>query len=406
MTHALLVLGLIAQGAPVQPPFAVDTLRPTGGPEVLWQRHPSPLVALRLTAPVTPDFPRGAAELLQELARPAATAEARRFGAAVEFRVTADEAVLSATGPAAAFDALVGILRAAVDEPDVSAASLRRARARADDRVLAALERPVPRLRTLLRARITRENITGAALDRLQPERVRGLAEQVHRPDRLRVVLVGDVPPEIVRSAFSRWPRHTTFATADPDPARQPPLPRPQAHHAWAGLAYRLDAELPAVAVSAALIRDRMRAAGVREGEAEAWTVGGRPVLVVLGGAAPGDPDVVAAARITSFPAGDSDDDPSSLARFLRRMVAEAAALASPAAVADAASALRHAMLLEARTPAGRAELLGRWTGPIGARRPSVHDVLMGLEAVRFDAVRQALDQALATPPLLAEVRP
>lgn len=400
MTHALLALALF------QGPFAVDTIRPAGGPEILWHRQASPLVALRLSAPIDLDLPAGAAELLQELARPAATAEARRFGADLRFHAAGDEAVISLTGPAAAFDALVAILRGAVAPPDLSVADLRPARARAEDRIHAALERPVPRLRTLLRASLAGRVTGGVDFDALQPERVRGIAERIHRPDRLRVVLVGAPPPEIVRSAFAHWPRHETF-DAGLGVARLAPLPRPQAHHAWAALAYPLHTDYPAAAVAAALVQRRLHAAGLRDGQAEAWpATGGGSVLVVLGGAALDDPEVASAANITAFPTDGPDQGVSALARFLRRMIAEAAALTGPRSVAEAATALRSELLIDARTVTGRAEVLGRWSGPRGSRRPTVHDVLDGLAGLAAEDVRAVLDEALAGAPIRAEVRP
>lgn len=400
MMPPLLVLALLAQS-----PLAVDTLRPDGGPEVLWQRFPSPVVALRLSVPLPQDLPPGTAELLQELARPAAERAADRFGAAVELRVAGEEASIAVTGPAAAFDALVGILRVAVAPPDLAVAALRTARARADDRVLAALERPAARLRALLRARLDRSAAGGPATERLDPETIRAIAASLHVPARLRVILVGDIPEEIARSAFARW----TVATAGERTAaldRPPPLPPPEAHHAWAAIAYPLPHHPAVVAVAAELVGRRVRAARVLGGAAEAWTERGRGALVVLGGAARNDPAVAGAARITAFPLAEGEDDVSALARFLRRLVAEAAALASPADVADAASSLRRGILLEAATAPGRAAVLGRWSGPRGSRRPSVHDVLARLQHVTLEEVRTALDGALATSPLLVEVRP
>lgn len=396
---------LLALALLVQAPLAVDTLRPDGGPEVLWQRLTSPVVALRLSVPVPPDLPPGTVQLLQELARPAAERSAERFGAAVELQVRGDEAVISVTGSAAAFDALVGILRAAVGPPDLSVASLRTARARAEDRVLAALERPASRLRALLRARLDRTTAGGPATDHLDPETIRGLAATLHHPAGLRVILVGAVPEEIARSAFGRWtlpPPGAYLAAVD----ALPPLPRPEAHHAWAAIAYPLPHHPAVLAVAAELVARRVRAAAVLGGAAEAWTERGRGALVVLGGAATDDPQVAGAARITAFPVAEGEDDVSALARFLRRLIAEAAALTSAEDVAVAAASLRRGILLEAATAPGRAAVLGRWSGPRGSRRPPVHDVLERLDGVTLEEVRTALHGALAGSPLLVEVRP
>lgn len=396
---------ILALALLVQAPFAVDTLRPAGGPEVLWQRFPAPLVTLRLSVPLPPDLPAGTAELLQELARPAAERSAERFGAAVELHVGGEEAVTTVTGPASAFDALVGLLRAAVAPPDLSVAALRSARARAEDRVLAVLEPPAPRLRALLRARLDRTTIGGPATAGMDPETIRGHAALLHDPRGLRVVLVGDVPEAIARSAFDGWSRPPP-PRRPPGPDALPPLPRPQAHHAWAALAYPLPHHPAVLAVAAELVSRRVHAADVLGGAAEAWTGRGRDALVVLGGAARDDAVVAGAARITASPVAGGEDEVSALARYLRRLVAEAAALASPEAVADAASSLRRGILLEAGTVPGRAAVLGRWSGPRGSRRPSVHDVLARLEAVTLEEVRAALDSALGGSAVLVEVRP
>ncbi|HUG39605.1 MAG TPA: hypothetical protein VMM12_03935 [Longimicrobiales bacterium] len=399
--HALFALALIAQA-----PFPMDTVRPPGGPEVLWHRLAGPVVALRLSVPLHDALP-GAAEILQELARPAATREADRLGAAVELRTAGDEAILLVTGPTSAFDALVGILRGAVGEQDLSIGALRTARARAEDRLLARLERPEPRLRAILDARLAGTRPAGPGVDRLGPEHLRAAAARLHHPDRLRVIFVGDVPPQILRSAFAGWRRPPVPATTPPI-ATAPPLPSAEAHHAWAALAYPLDVHPAVLAVAAELVARRVRAAGLLRGTAEARIGPGSQALVILGGAPPDDPAVAAVARITAFPAAGTrqDGEASPIAHFLRRLLAEAATLAGPAAVADAAAAVRRTLLLEARTAPGRAEVLGRWSGPRGARRASVHNVLDGLDGVTAAEVRDALLGALESAPVLAEVWP
>lgn len=409
----LAAIALIAQSA-----FGADTLRTPGGPEALWSRAPGPVVALRLSVPLPRDLPTGAAELLQELARPEAEAAARRSGAALRLSTSGDEATFAVTGPATAFDALMGLLRAATSHaPDLAVASLRAARARAEDRVLAALEQPEPRLRALLGTRLRGETASGPALDRIEPEAIRALARRLYDPGRLRLVLVGGPPPEIVRSALAGWartapgPGDAVGSAARPAaPEAEPvPLPRPQAHHAWAAIGLPADADQGTLAVAAALIGRRLVAAGLRSGAAEGWLLDGRGLLVVLGGAARGDPEVAGAARITAFPAEDDADVPA-LARFLRRMVAEAATLASPAAVDDAATELRRRLLMEARTVTGRAALLGTaWgAGSVGGPPgpPLVHEVLGRYDRVTYERVRQLLDAALEARPVLVEVRP
>lgn len=402
--RAALLVSTVLQAPPSPPgPFALDTLRPQHGPEVLWHRATSPLVSIRLATAVPADLPTGAAELVQELARPAAIAAARDLGADLDMRIDAGHAVLSVTGPATAFDGLVAILRAAIAEPDLAVGPLRVARARAEDRVLGTLERPEPRLRFLLRARLAATSPAGPELQRLDAETLRGIAGRMYRPRAMQAVLIGDVPAEIVRSAFAGWqPPPPGPPLAPPDPP--PPLPEPQAHNAWAALGFVLDADPLVLAVAAELVAQRVRAAAVLSGAAEAWPHPRGGVLVILGGAPGDDPAVAGAARITPFPTAADGDDASALARFLRRLVAEAAALAGPDAVDGAAFVLRRRILLAARTPAGRAEVVAAWHrhAPVGA----VHDVLEGLEGVRLAEVRELLSRALASPPLRVEVRP
>lgn len=390
-----------AAAAAPPPAFALDTLRPADGPVVLRNPTASPLVGLRLVAPVPADVPAGAAELVQELARPAASAEARRFGAALEFDVVGDDAILTLTGPASAFDALAGILRLAVAEPDLAVAPLRIARSRAEDRVLAALERPEPRLRSLLRARLAARPATGPDIARLDPETIRGIAGRLYDPERARVLLVGDVPDEIVLSALARWPTPAPGAVLPP-PDTAPPLPRPQVHNVWAALAYPLDTDPAVLAVAAELVAARVRAAGLA-GTAEAWVDPRGGILALLAGAPDDDPEVAGAARITAFPVAEGEDRVSALARYLRRLIAEAAALASPGAVADAAFQVRRGLLLDARSPAGRVAVVTRWSG---AHAGGVHGVLGRLDAVSRAEVRALLDLALATTPIRVEVLP
>jgi predicted Zn-dependent peptidase len=422
--HGLAAIALLTQAA-----FGADTLRTPGGPEALWSRAPGPLVALHLSVPLPRDLPTGAAALLQELARPAAEEAAHRSGATLRLTASDDEATFAVTGPTTAFDALVGVLRAATSpDPDLTAASLRAARARAEDRVLASLEQPVPRLRALLRARLLGAAASGPALERIDPEAVRALARRLYDPGKLRLVLVGGPPPEVVRSALAGWARGALPTAAPSGSSAGPagvdgehvPLPRPQAHHAWVATAFAagpgaldVTADRGVLDVAAALVARRLAAAGVRSGAAEGWLLDGRGVLVVLGGAARDDPDVTGAARITAFPAG-ADADVPALARFLRRMVAEAAALVSPAAVDDVATELRRRRLMDARTVTGRAALLAAAWGAGSAAEwaawqapaPAEHIVLGRHDRVRYEQVRALLEATLEARPVLVEVRP
>ena len=394
---------VLAAAVTVQSPLATQRIPLDPGPDLRVHRQASPLVALRLSSPVPPDLPEGSVELLQELARPDTEALAHRFGIALELRHELGRAVIAVTGPEAAFDAMVAILRRAAGEPDLSVESLRRARARAESRVLARLEQPGPRLRSVLYHRVHGAGEpAGAQATLLPPEAIRRVRARLYDPARSRVVLVGDVPDPVVRSAFSDWP-------GVPDPGGRVAVDssvaaRPQAHREWGGLAFPVDADAAVLAVTAELVRHRVARSALRYGAAEAWH-GPSPVLVVLGAAVPGDAEVRTSAGISDLPVRDSAMvAPDDMRRYLRRLVAEAAALAGPDAVDRARTAVRRRLLLEARTAAGKAEVIG-WVADAvgGAGGPDAF--LDRVDAVSASAVRALLARVLETPAVTAEAR-
>ncbi len=392
---------LLAAALVPQTPLSVDTIQPERGPTVLIHRQASPLVALRLSAPAPVALPEGSAELLQELARPEAQAEARRFGARLDLRHEDGRSIIAVTGPATAFDALVAILRRATGEPDLSVSALRRARARTEDRVLARLEQPGPRIRRLLRHAVYGGPVPwGAAATGLDPESVRGLRARVYDPARTRVVLVGSIPEAVIRSAFSRWPAAGGGPVAVGDTTARA---RPQAHREWGGLAFPVDSDPAVLAVTAELVQERLGRTRLLYGSVEAWH-GPAAALALIGAAAPDDSVVRATAGISALPVqGDSVSAPP-VGRYLRRLVAEAAALAGPRAVVEARAAVRRRLLVEARTAAGKAEVIGRITDDLaGAITPE--SLLLRLEAVDRTAVRSLLARILETPALVAEAR-
>ncbi|HSR42995.1 MAG TPA: hypothetical protein VLL48_12500 [Longimicrobiales bacterium] len=345
----MVALFLAAALAP-QAPMAVETLRPERGPTVLLHRQASPLVALRLSAAAAPELPEGAVEILQELARPPMEALARRYGARLELRAENGRSIVAVTGPATAFDALAAIVRRAAGEPDVSVEALERARARAEDRVLARLEQPGPRVERLLRHGLHGgPEPLGAPATVLDPESIRYLRNRIYDPARIRVVMVGTIPDAIVRSAFTGWPAPGSGAITAADTTWE--RARPQTHREWGGLAFPLDAEPAVLAVTAELIQRRLQRTVLRYGSVEAWY---RPVpaLVLIGAAMSDDTEFRTTANISGPVRGDGAAVPA-IGRYLRRLVAEAAALAGPDAVTMARAAVRRRIMLEARTPDG-----------------------------------------------------
>lgn len=394
----MVTLLLVAALTP-QSPLAVQTLQPEQGPTVLVHRQAGPLLALRLSAPVPVELPEGSVELLQELARPAAEATAREHGARVELRHERGRAVVAVTGPATAFDALVAILRGATGEPDLSIASLRRARARAENRVLARLEQPAPRVRRLLRYGLYGgPEPTGIATTLLDPEAVRWLRERLYDRSRVQVTMVGSVPAAAIQAAFAEWSPAPGHAAATVRPGTGL-VARPQAHREWGGIAFLTNGDPAVLAVAAELVRQRVEASALRLGTAEAWHEPS-PALVLVGAAMPGD-DVLGA---SSGAAPTGDVPAAELRRYLHRLVAETAALVNPAAVAGARTAVRRRLLLEARTAAGKAEVIGRVADEVGPDG-GAGAFLDRLAAVTSEEVRLLLDRVRQTPAVTAVAR-
>lgn len=394
---------LLAAALIPQSPLGTYPLQPDDGPEVRVHRQATPLVSLRLSMPVPVTLPEGAVELLQELARPDAEAEARRFGARVSLRHDPGRAVVTVTGPANAFDAMVAIVRRAAGAPDLSVAALRRARARAEDRVLARLEQPGPRVRRYLHYGLHGgPEPRGAAGTRIGPEAIRQIRAELYHRGRVRVVLVGDVPDVVIRSAFGGWPTAAAVDRAEARVDTAAAAARPQAHREWGGIAFPIEGDPAVLAVAAALVQQRVDRSALQYGSVEAWYEPAA-ALVLVGAATPGDSVVEASAGISDLAVRDSIAvPPTDVRRYLRRLIAEAAALASTDAVVRARTGVRRRLLLEARTAAGKAEVIGRVADHCGpAVRPD--DYLERLEGVDLADVRGLLRRLLETPAVVGE---
>ena len=397
---------LLAALLTVQGPFDVQPMAVDDGPTILIHRQASPLVALRLSVPVPDGLPEGTVELLQELARPDARAAADVIGAAVELRREGNRAIITATGPATAFDALAAILRRAISEPDLTAGSLRQARARAEGRVLASLEQPGPRVHRLLRHRLYGGPLpSGAPGTRLTPEEVRRALLALYRRSSTRIVLVGSVPEPVVRSAFAAWPRGADSAAAAlPSDTTDEGNARPQAHREWGGIAFVTDADPAVLAVTAALVQRRVDRSALRYGTVESW-LQPHPALILIGAAMPDDSVIRTSAGISRLEVADDEDVPSTdVRRYLRRLVAEAAALAGENAVATARARVRRDVLMEARSVPGKAEVIGRVADTVD---PSgrVDGYLARLDTVDLEEVRALLTRVLESQAVTAEGR-
>jgi len=398
---AALVAGLAALVAAAEPagrPFGPLTRIDTQGGPTVWVRHGAalPLVAIRLSLPVQDGPVPGATRVLVELGREAMGDGAAVFGGRASAERVPGFAVFSVVGPARSFDAMVALLRRAVGEPSFDADALARARAAAQRAVASMLERPETRTRALLRQRMFGDSAgiePGIpAVDSLTPDRLRQVWSAQFQPSRMRAIVVGDLPAPVIRAAFSHWPHRSVPQTAGP-PVGAGPRPHPQVMFPWAGVAYRVPASA-AAAVAAELVRLRAERSGLHDGAAELWWQAGEAALVVLGSTR-GD-----TVRADSAAAGTPR-----LRADLETFVADALAAATPGAVDAAARAVRVDLLLAARSPAGAAEVIGRFMDASGGGA-GAGELFAALEQVRADDVRALLRAATRQHPAFVEVAP
>lgn len=368
----------------------IEVIEPRGGPRVIYRSMSTPsLVAVRLSVPVV-EWPgtRGAARLLQSLARGDLESGAGAIGARVELESTPTHAVYTIVGPAKGFEAMATLLRRAVSAPALSERGLTAIQARSEQAALAALELPDTRVYLALRASLlatTDASDAPPTPDRLGAEHVEWFWRRYYVPERMTAVVVGAVSIAEVISAFEGW-NAPPPPTLPPGPAEPVDPPRTEAVARWVGIAWPVYGHDPAaLAVASALVTGRLAGTGLARARAELLWEPDRLGFVVVGSALPG-----------------SQRNP---ARILREAVEKAAEEVTGDEVAAARRALYHSLLYEARTPQGLASLIGRFsdcTGdPLGAVR--FLDALLGVDEVR---VETALRDLVRASPSIVEVGP
>lgn len=362
------------------------------GPAVLVRLSPgSPLVALRLSIPIPSEGGmESSAGVLQALAADGFHNGAAELGASASITRTETHAIYRIVGPRSSFDQMAALLRRAVSWPGVESRHIDAAAARALHGQLASLETPALRIRHQLRRELFSSPTSATVLDGVrQPPDPAGLEwfwRRYYVPQRMAVVVVGDVSPEVAVSAFRGWP---TPPPAGPPPSTAGEIRRvaPEVIFPWAGLGYEGEGMDPAVLmIVAVLVERQLRVAGVRGGTAEYWWNGGAGGLVVIG----------------SVDGNSGQATPSSR---LRRAVVDAAATAGPSTVAEARRALRHSLLFSARTPQGLAELIGDFYDRTGDP-DAANAFLRRLRAVDPPAVQRALRTLADSSPRLVELSP
>ncbi|TVP49110.1 MAG: insulinase family protein [Gemmatimonadales bacterium] len=400
-----LALGLSLQllGAPTQPappadalraPFEADlVVKPSGGPEThVFLRPGSGTVALRLSFPLAESRDEaGAAQILRALAETRMQGMARRIAAQARVVRTAEALVYEVAGPASEIDFLVWILNEGLRQPEADRFNQVRR-----DQVAEVLRRQETPQGVL--AHRIREAAGGSpvpllgsqvALDRMHSGVVEDLWRRSHGRDRARIVVVGDVDPEVVLASVSDLKLLASSGEARPavSSAAGQPTMRPEVIRHWVAEAWTMDRPRDARAlVAVALLGERLRSGGGDyELGAEVWDIAGRWTLVISGAAYPRTHQ----AMRTRIPA----------------LLGEALSAVSEDAVRTQSARIRGDILLQASTPWGLADLVGQ-AMDAGLESRSVQMVLDELTRMEADDVRSLLSGLGSRTPLRQEIRP
>lgn len=322
-----------------------------GFPRIVRLPAPSPgIVSLRLSIPLDErPAEAGAGQLLQELATRRATGPASNLGARLESGRTPWGIVYTVTGPVADLDYLAYVLREATRAPTSDPARLDPLRNELDERLRRLEETGAGRIEASLREQASPEpplEGTRGTLPTLGGGRLHELWARTHRPERMTLLVSGDVADPVLLATMSGL-------GAGPDVTPPPPLetpapapPRPatlQTLRRWHGVAWSVAGVLDArAAVAAALLGDRLRAdRNDYEAQVRLWEAPSRTVIVAIG-AAYGNDATVLSRRLAELPRATAEN--------LR-----------PGEVAGVARRLREDLVLQARTPWGRVHLVGRF---------------------------------------------
>lgn len=372
----------------------VAVLQPANGPRVIHKEMSQPqLVAIRLSIRVSEAPPvAGAASVLQELARGWLETDARKLGATVGLDRSPSHAIYSIVGPRESFEAMVELLRRAVERPTLEPARISAARARVEHRSRALLEVPDLRVRVGLIAQLFPTSADSSAIHlpaHLSPATVEWFRRRNYTPGNSVVVVVGAVSRDEALAAFRDWPQPPAPERARPSGAFETDPPVPQAVSSWAGIGWSASDASPSVlAVAAALVTDRLRARGMSRARAEVWWGPGALGLVALGAIPPG-----------------SGAESTRPAEALRLAVTEAADGATAQAVATVRGRLWRRFLHSVRTPQGLASMIGQFYERTGNPDAGAR-FLADLSRVDADRVGATLGALLERTPAVVEVRP
>ena len=375
--------------------FSPDTvLYLESGLRIIRLRTPgSEVVALRLAVPL-PELPSdaGVGRMLQLLGEQRARAAAAPVGVDLEGARTPWGVAYTVVRARADFDFLAYLIRRAAAQPSPQRVVLERHRSALKEEISKGMETPSGRILTELRATAAPSSLppegTLTSLNAISPATLRDFWRRTHRLEAMTLVIAGDLPDELVVSAFERFATETEPGVGvAPRRAPAPAPRRTQVLRHWYGEAYQAgDTGEPRGPVGAVLLSTHLREAGADlEAEVQLWELDRSQIIVVVGAAYP-----ASAARMR---------------QRIQGLVSEARDGTTPTSVRDAVERVRRSLLYDARTPRGLVTFVGRHTeatgGPTSGRR-----FLDALEAVTAASMRAYFDALLIRAPALAQVRP
>ena len=402
---AVLLLAFVALPAPAESqratPPAVDAvvpdtiLTPPGQPRIVVLRSPgSPTVTLRASVPLREEQGEsGAGRLLAAMAEERARAVSGPVSARIEGRRTPTGVAYSVSGARQDLDYLAYLLRVALSEPRPGRVEFQRARNELLEEVHRTRETPSRRMARALRIRAfpseTPVDGTLESLEGMTPTTLRNLWRRSHGTRTITVLVVGDVPRELLLASLQGMGRaaageaEATGTALPPDPGGETEVLR-----RWYGEARVLpDATDPRGTVAALLVAGHMRRVTASfEAHVELWQVGRRQALAVIG----------ASYRASA----------GTMRSAVRDALTATADGLSPSDVEAAAARVRREALFDARSPWGRAALVSLRMEVAGGDSGAVRAWLDALDAVTAESMRAYLTELAAATPVRTEVTP
>ncbi|HEX9886937.1 MAG TPA: hypothetical protein VGA70_10640, partial [Longimicrobiales bacterium] len=353
----------------------------------------APLVALRLSIPLSEGpADAGAGRILYTLAVRRTRSLAGPTNARIEGSRTPWGISYTVVGSRTDVDYLAYLLREAVAEPRGMDVEFRQVR----DDILGTIERrgetPGGRIAGLLRDRVapTTPPLDGsnASLSLLTPDRIRQVWARTHQPQRMTLVVAGDVAVEVLLASFrdiGAPPSEVTVADTPLPPGTD--RSRPEIIRHWYGEVRPFaDSWDPHAEVVARLVAETIRTTGGNyEAEVQVWETATGKFLAVVGAAYPAQANA--------------------MRQGIRQILSTTRESLTEEGVARAVDTVLEQLLMGARTPGGRATLVGRHFDATGEPR-AVAQYLGALSAVSVSSVQSGLALLAATEPVQAEVRP